>query len=276
MDRRFVVAIALLGLAAAAYPGVGAPPAPPQERHVTLEVTATSCPYAHAGEYLCLAYGGQVPGPTLDANLGDTLVVTLVNRIADTVWSTNASLATKARLANASVSWHVHGTALANDMDGVDAQPGTDLVASVAGPGASFTYRARAAFAGAWHYHDHVLGFDGSEGVARGLYGGLVVRNGAEVRPDVTLDLHMLDTGANGGRGLVSTAAAGSDIEILVVGLENVIWQVELRDGAGAALWTYEVGPGMSARYLIEDAQPGAYTWRATGAGARSGQVIVS
>lgn len=278
MALRLAALVALLALAAWASPSLGAPPGPPQERAFTLEVTAASCPHKTQGEWLCLAYNGQIPGPSLDVNLGDTVQVTLVNRIADTVGATNASAATKARLAGAAVSWHVHGTAVPAEMDGIDSHAGTNLVRSVAEPGGSFTYRTRAAFAGAWHYHDHVLGFDGAEGAARGLYGGLLVRNGAELRPDHTLDLHLLDAGANGGRGLHATLAADADpsFELLVVGLGNIVWNVELRDPAGALVADTRIGPGMSERILVADAQVGAYTWRAVGLGIKTGEVVVS
>lgn len=274
MDARLLAALVLVGLAAAAYPTLGAPPGVPQERAFTLEVTAVPCPQQDDG--VCLAYNGQVPGPTLDINVGDTLVITLVNRIPETIGAITDDAALVTRLSAAPVSWHVHGTAVPNEMDGIDAHAGTNLVRSVAEPSQTFTYRTRAAFAGAWHYHDHVLGFDGAEGVDRGLYGGLLVRNGAELRPDATLDLHLLDEGANGGRGADATVAAGSSFEILVVGLENILWTVELRAPDGSLVGTTQTGPGLSSRFLVEDAQPGEYAWRAVGLGIKTGKVVVS
>jgi FtsP/CotA-like multicopper oxidase with cupredoxin domain len=275
VQRRLLLALALLGLAAAAYSGMGATPGPTQLREFTLEVTAAACPYKAQGEWLCLAYNGQIPGPMLDVDLGDTISITLVNKIAETIWQTNASDLTKARLANASVSWHVHGTAVPNEMDGIDAHPGTSLLRSVAEPGGSFVYVTRAAFAGAWHYHDHVLGFDGAEGVARGLYGGLVVRNGAQLRPETSLDLHLLDSGANGGRGLDASVAQGTSFEILLVGLENFVRTVELRH-PGGAIEKKTVGPGMSDRFVVAEAQAGDYVWRAVGFDIKTGRVSVA
>lgn len=268
MDRRLGVTLALAALVVGAYAALAAPPAPPQERAFTLEAVAFACPY---GDGVCLAYDAATPGPTLDVNLGDVLVVTLVNRIAETL-----PPGAPAHLADASVSWHVHGTALAASMDGVAAHEGTRLVASVAPPGGSFTYRVRAAFAGAWHYHDHVLGMDGDEGVKRGLYGSLVVRPRAEPRPDVTLDLHLVDAGANGGRGLDANVAADQHVELLVVGLDNVVWNVTLRDPSGALLGARDVGPGMSERFVVGAAAPGVYKWRAVGLGVKTGEVRVS
>lgn len=274
MERRLAPLVLVALLLAGTSSTLGAPPGPPQERAFTLDVTALPCPH---GDGVCLAYGGTVPGPTLDINLGDRVALTLVNRIPETVAALDAPAELKARLAAASVSFHVHGTSLPLSSDGVDAHEGTQLVASVAPPGGSYTYRFRAAFAGTWHYHDHVLGLDGAEGAARGLYGGLVVRGGAEPRADRLLDLHLLDDGPNGGRGLDATSPAGGSFEIVVVGLQNLFWDVELRDPEGARVGAATVGPGMSERLRVDVAQPGAYTWTATwGFEPHAGTVVVS
>lgn len=259
MDRALTAFLLVVGLAAAAYPAMSATPASAPTRSFTLEVTASTCAY---GDGVCLAYNGQVPGPTLDVDLGDIVEITLVNRIAQTL-PPGAS----AHLATVPVSWHVHGTALPVASDGVGS--------SSALPGGSYTYTARAAFPGTWHYHDHVLGFDGDEGARRGLYGSLVVRNSAEPRADVVLDLHMLDSGANGGRGLSANVPAGSDVEIVVVGLENANWDVSLRDPAGRTVGSFSAWPGLSGRIRADDVVPGTYEWRAAGRGIVRGTVVV-
>lgn len=251
----------ILGLATASYPALSAPPGLPQTRAFTFEVTAASCTFAD--DRVCLAYNGQVPGPTLDVKLGDTVVITLVNRIAETL-----PAGAPTHLATTSVSWHVHGMAVSVANDGVGD--------SSAPPGGSYTYTARAAFVGSWHYHDHIIGADGDEGATRGLYGGLIVRNGAEPRAATVLDLHLLDDGENGGRGLNANVSAGSSFEILVVGLENLHWRVELKDPSGATVGTFEAWPGLSGRIRVDDAQPGTYVWTARGFGTKTGQVVVS
>jgi FtsP/CotA-like multicopper oxidase with cupredoxin domain len=38
--------------------------------------------------------------------------------------------------------------------------------------------------AGYWHYHDHAIGEHGTTGIARGLYGGLIVRKAGDLLPD--------------------------------------------------------------------------------------------
>lgn len=260
MDRRVLLLGLLLGLASAGYPALSAPPGPPTTRYFDWDVTAASCPYADG---VCLAYNGTVPGPTLDINLGDTLVINLTNRIAETLPRADDELSTTR------VSWHVHGMSVTVDNDGVGI--------SSAAPNGTFQYTARAAFAGDWHYHDHVIGPDGDEGSRRGLYGGLIVRNGAEPRADRVFDLHLLDAGPNGGRGLWGNVSAGESFEILVVGLENFGWTVRLYDPSNAIVQEVAAWPGLSERIRVEDARPGTYQWTASGLGAlRSGQVIVS
>jgi FtsP/CotA-like multicopper oxidase with cupredoxin domain len=229
-----------LGVLALASTSWGAPPALPQTREFTLVAEEIPCATTFEADGICLGYNGQIPGPTLDVNLGDTLVITLVNNY------------TRA------VSWHVHGMVLAANMDGVAAHEGTQLAESIAQPGGSFTYTVRAGFAGAWHYHDHVLGHDGSEGTHRGLYGSVIVRNGAEQRHEVVYDVHVLDAGANGKRVLNVTTNATS-FEVVVVGLGNTIRTVTLFDPSGSTIDSSRIGPGMSDRLQANGTVMGTY-----------------
>lgn len=264
-----LVALAVVVLASVPA-SIGAPPGPPVTRTFAWDVTAVACPSV-GGDGVCLAYDGQIPGPTLDINLGDTVVLTLTNRIAETL-----PVGAPAFLATSPVSFHVHGTAVSAAKDGVMAHAGTQLVESVAHPGGSFTYTFRAAFAGTWHYHDHVLGIDGAEGTARGLYGALLVRNGAEARPDRVVDVHVHDDAINlGASG--PTAAIGEDLDIVVVGLGSRVWAVTVKDPAGATLATLRLGPGVSERVHVADADAGAYVVRAQwGPFVRTLEVTVS
>lgn len=270
-----VLALLALLIAGAATTTLGAPPGPPQTREYAWDVTAVPCA---AGDGVCLAYDGQIPGPMLDVNLGDTVRITLVNRIAETVANATEDEALRARLSAAPVSFHVHGTSISAAMDGVAAHPGTQLVESVAAPGGSFTYEFRAAFAGAWHYHDHVLGADGSEGTARGLFGGLIVRSGAEPRPDVVLDLRVHDDGVNAGFGVQQDAVvrAGDDVDLLVAGLGNRIWTVTIEAPDGATVARLTMAPGLSERVVLRDVAAGAYVWRAQwGPYVHEGELVV-
>lgn len=261
MDPRSSALLLVLGLAAAAYPTMGAPFGPPATREVDLTVTALRC-----GGDVCLAYNGQIPGPLIDVNAGDRLVVRLRNQIASTIAAATDNATLLASLSAASVSWHVHGTALSAAEDGVASHPGTKLVESVAPPGGSFTYHTRLPFNGSWHYHDHVLGADGGEGVHRGLYGGLVVRSGAELRADAVFDVHLLDDTSATRRNLSAQVARGSSFELLLVGLENLVWSnVQLRHNGTTVLDSLSLGPGMSERMRVDQALDGVYTVRGFG-----------
>ena len=251
--------VALLVLATlSATTSFGAPPGVPVTRSFAWDVVATPCAGdAAPDDGVCLAYAGQIPGPTLDVNLGDTVVITLTNRIAQTLPAGAAPA-----LGRTPVSFHVHGTAISAAQDGVLAHPGTQLVESVAHPNGSFTYTFRAAFVGAWHYHDHVIGADGGEGTKRGLFGSLIVRNGAEPRPETVVDLHAHDAGVNVGFPVGPAPAPGDDVEVSVVALGNYVWTIALLEPDGDVVWERAMGPGESYRVgYVAQAQP--HAWRA-------------
>lgn len=93
-----------------------------------------------------LAYGTDLPGPLIRANVGDELAITLVNQLTHPT------------------SLHCHGVALRNDMDG--ASPATPNVE----PGGNFTYRFSVPHPGTYWAHPHT-GLDAD----RGLYLPLIV-----------------------------------------------------------------------------------------------------
>ncbi len=267
--------VLVLGAFAATAAWAPSPAAALGVRAFAFDVVAVAC--ASTDDGVCLAYGGSMPGPTLDVREGDTVVVTLTNRIAATIGAVAADPAVKARLAAANVSYHTHGMVGPQAMDGVAAHPGTQLVGGVAPPGGSFTYTQRAAFAGTWHYHDHVLGLDGVEGTKRGLYGALVVRAAGETAPDRVFDLHLHDKGPNNGNGLTANVAAGSSFEIAIVGLGDVVWVVDVKAPDGSAIASRKVAPGTSDRVRVDVAEPGDYTWTAKwGPYSHAGKVSAS
>ena len=98
-------------------------------------------------------YDGQVPGPVLEARVGDVLVVRLTNRLPEPT------------------TIHWHGLRLPSPMDG------TEDVQRPIEPGESFEYRFRLPDAGTFWYHPH---FDETVQLERGLYGVLVVRGDDE------------------------------------------------------------------------------------------------
>lgn len=94
-------------------------------------------------------YNGQLPGPRIEANVGDTIRVHVTNSLPE------------------ATTIHWHGLRLPAAMDGVAAtQPPI-------APGGSFVYEFKALDAGTFWYHPHLRS---DIQVERGLYGAIVVR----------------------------------------------------------------------------------------------------
>jgi FtsP/CotA-like multicopper oxidase with cupredoxin domain len=102
-------------------------------------------------------FGGQVPGPTLEARVGDVLEVRLTNRLPEPT------------------AIHWHGLRVPAAMDG------TDMVQRPVAPGETFTYRFKLPDAGTFWYHPHV---NETVQLERGLYGALIVRGPNEPQLD--------------------------------------------------------------------------------------------
>ncbi len=95
------------------------------------------------------AYNGQVPGPMIEANVGDTVEVRLTNSLPQ------------------ATTIHWHGIRVPAEMDGTEAvQPAVE-------PGQTFVYRFVLPDAGTFWYHSHT---NETEQLERGLYGVVVVR----------------------------------------------------------------------------------------------------
>lgn len=110
---------------------------------------------AHVWAYRDAAVQGsapQVPGPLIEAKLGDLVRVHLVNELAE------------------GTSLHMHGARLPAPMDGSH-----DAVF----PGDGFDYQFVAQDAGALFYHPHM---SPDEQIERGLYGPILVRSGPTPR----------------------------------------------------------------------------------------------
>jgi FtsP/CotA-like multicopper oxidase with cupredoxin domain len=95
------------------------------------------------------AYNGTIPGPTIEANVGDVLEIHLKNSLP------------------APTTIHWHGLRLAPPMDG------TENVQRPVAPGGAFTYRFALVDEGTFWYHPHV---DETVQLERGLTGTLIVR----------------------------------------------------------------------------------------------------
>lgn len=122
------------------------------------------------------AYERTVPGPTLRARVGDTLVVDLHSDLPD----------------DTSIHWH--GVHLPWDQDGIE------WIQTSVPPGGDRTYTFPLDRAGTYWYHPH---FDSAGQVDAGLYGMLVVEDPAEPMPDAdwvwvfdVLDEALEDTGS--------------------------------------------------------------------------------
>lgn len=102
------------------------------------------------------AYNGVVPGPVIQAEVGDTLRVVFTNGLKQ----------------DTTIHWH--GLRIPDAMDGVPA------VQDPVGAGETFVYEFELPDAGSFWYHPHVRA---AEQMEHGLYGALVVHEKPEDRP---------------------------------------------------------------------------------------------
>jgi FtsP/CotA-like multicopper oxidase with cupredoxin domain len=112
------------------------------------------------------AFNGEVPGPTIEANVGDTIEVRLKNSLPQ------------------ATTIHWHGVRVPAEMDG------TEAVQPPVGPGETFEYRFVVPDAGTYWYHSHT---NETEQLERGLYGALIVRDPNEPEFDAERILHFDD-----------------------------------------------------------------------------------
>jgi FtsP/CotA-like multicopper oxidase with cupredoxin domain len=105
--------------------------------------------FAPGREIRGFGYNGEIPGPTIEAEVGDTLELRLRNSLPQ------------------ATTIHWHGIRVPADMDG------TEAVQPVVETGGTFEYRFVVPDAGTYWYHSHT---NETEQLERGLYGGLIVR----------------------------------------------------------------------------------------------------
>lgn len=137
---------------------------------IDLEAREVDWEFAPGSVTRAWAFNGQVPGPVIEARVGDVLEVRLTNRLPEPTVI------------------HWHGLRVPAAMDG------TDMVQQPVAPGGTFTYRFALPDAGTFWYHPHM---NETVQLERGLYGALVVRGPDEpvldaervlVLDDVALD----------------------------------------------------------------------------------------
>ena len=95
-------------------------------------------------------YNGSLPGPTIEAHVGDTLVAHFINKLPEP----------------SMIHWH--GIRVPATMDG------TKLSQKPVPPGGKFTYRFKLQDEGTYWYHPHM---NTAQQVERGLYGAIIVKN---------------------------------------------------------------------------------------------------
>lgn len=248
------------------------------DRRIVVDIEAVQCPEGYDNEQdddICLAYNGQIPGPTWVFEKDQRVQIELRHRVAESLAALDADVneTVAERLAQGRYSMHRHGLSLDPCSDGVAKIEGTEICDSTVGPGETVTYTFNTSFPGTWHYHDHGLAFNGEtihdgflgpEAEARGLWGSFKVLEEGETTENV-FDLHVLDNGINGGMGLNETVAEGERFDLLVsgLGMRPALETVWLTGPDGETVDEAVVGPGISRGLTVEDAEPGTYTWHA-------------
>jgi FtsP/CotA-like multicopper oxidase with cupredoxin domain len=190
---------------------------------VQLEARETDWQFTPGRTTRAWTFNGQVPGPVIEATVGDVLEVRLTNQLAEPT------------------TLHWHGLRLSAAMDG------TDMVQRPIMPGEAFTYRFKLIDAGTFWYHTH-----SNEPVQleRGLYGALIVRGDDEPAFDrervLVLSDVMLD--ANG------EVAAPADHPVPAGGREG-----DLRLVNGTSEPELVIGSGQVERWRLINAATARY-----------------
>ena len=131
----------------------------PGGRSLSVDLTAREVEWEFVAGRRTRAWGynGQIPGPTIEGNVGDLVEVRLHNALPEPTMI------------------HWHGLRIPPAMDG------TENVQRPVAPGETFTYRFLLPDAGTFWYHPHM---NETVQLERGLYGALVVRGPEEPRLD--------------------------------------------------------------------------------------------
>jgi hypothetical protein len=131
-------------------------------------LTNTTMDFDGSGSKITFAINGQVPGPLIECNWGDTLVVNVHNDLQD-----NAT----------TIHWHGIIQKGSNDQDGV---PG--ITECGIAPGSSRPYTMYLGQFGTGWYHSHALSQFGD-----GVHGPMIVHGPATANYDVDMGTIMID-----------------------------------------------------------------------------------
>ena len=208
-----------------------------------------------------------IPGPTLVAEVGDTVVVHFRNGLSERTGQ--------------ALTMHPHGVKYNPEYDGVFLGDFTRAGGFVR-PGREFTYTWEATpdAVGVWPYHDH--GPNHTLNTFRGLFGAIIVREKGQKVPDVeaviffhalappVTDLERQFQCINGrafaGNTPTLRAKVGQDVAIHVMGMDSNFHDFHIhghrwKDPSGTFIDTPAVGPNetITARF-IED-NPGRWLY---------------
>lgn len=209
----------------------------------------------------------RIPGPTLTAEVGDTIVVHFRNGLD--------GKATQA------VTMHPHGVRYNPEYDGVFLGDFTRAGGFVdSGEEFTYTWEATPDSVGVWPYHDH--GPNHTLNTFRGMFGALIIRERGARAPDVeeVLFLHSLAPPVTGlsrqfqainGRAFAGNtptinARVGQDVAMHVMGMDNNFHDFHIhghrwRDAAGALTDTPSVGPNETTTVRFVEDNPGRWLY---------------
>jgi FtsP/CotA-like multicopper oxidase with cupredoxin domain len=194
----------------------------PRDIHVDLEARETAWTISPDLTVSAWGYEGSVPGPTIVAHVGDTLVAHLVNNLPEPT------------------SIHWHGLRLPALMDG------TQLVQQLVQPGDAFDYRFELPDAGTFWYHSHA---NETVQIERGLYGAIFVLGPEEPVFDadrlLVLDDVKLDRHGNIAKTALIDRHSGREGHVLVIN--------------GRSEPEYEIAAGQVERWRIVNACSARY-----------------
>ncbi len=160
----FTIAAALAAPALAFDPPVAVDINPdPDIVEVNLTAAETTWQFMAGIDTTVYAYNGSIPGPTIEAEVGNTVIVNFTNNLPEPT------------------TIHWHGVDTPASMDG------SHIAQAWVQPGGTFRYEFPVLNASIFWYHPHVRTFDQVE---KGLYGGLLVRDPAK---DVELGFDVLE-----------------------------------------------------------------------------------
>jgi FtsP/CotA-like multicopper oxidase with cupredoxin domain len=125
--------------------------------HVDLDAVEMGWEFSPGRVTSAWGFNARIPGPTIEARVGDVLEIRLTNRLPEPTVI------------------HWHGLRVPAAMDG------TEMVQHPVAPGEEFVYRFKVPDAGTFWYHSH---FNETVQLERGLYGALIVRGPDEPRVD--------------------------------------------------------------------------------------------